>query len=184
MEDRIIIDLYFARNEQAIYETDQKYGKLCFSVANNVLPRKEDSEECVNDTYMNLWESIPPTRPYNFMAYICKVVRNLSLKKYEYIHALKRTPEITVSFSELKEIIADKSFNPECSDTQIRELISNFLRGEKKYVRDIFIRRYFFFDSIADIASRYSSTDVKIKNTLYHTRKKLKLFLRKEGVHI
>lgn len=91
MDDLMIIELYFARNEQAINETDIKYGKLCLNMANNILSDNEDSKECVNDTYLSVWNKIPPTRPDNFMAYICKIVRNLSLKKLDFNLAQKRT---------------------------------------------------------------------------------------------
>ena len=96
MDDLMIIELYFARNEQAINETDIKYGKLCLNMANNILSDNEDSKECVNDTYLSVWNKIPPTRPDNLMAYICKIVRNLSLKKLDFNLAKKRTRKQTV----------------------------------------------------------------------------------------
>ena len=97
MDDLMIIELYFARDEQAIEETDTKYGKLCFHMANNFLSNDADAEECVNDTYLSTWNTIPPTRPNNFRAFLCKIVRNLSMKKLEFNLALKRTQNVTVS---------------------------------------------------------------------------------------
>ena len=104
MEDLQIIELYFERNENAIKETDAKYGKLCFRVANNILKNNEDSEECVSDTYLSTWNQIPPTRPNNFMAFLCKITRNLSLKRMTFLTAAKRTSVATVSFDEIEGI--------------------------------------------------------------------------------
>lgn len=112
MDDLMIIELYFARDEQAIKETDIKYGKLCFSMANNILSNDEDSEECVNDTYLSVWNKIPPTRPSNFRAFICKIVRNLSIKKLEFNLRLKRTQNVTVSYAELEEVLPDNPYCP------------------------------------------------------------------------
>lgn len=184
MDDLMIIELYFARNEQAIKETDIKYGKLCFSVANNILSNYEDSKECVNDTYLSVWNTIPPTRPNNFMAFICKIVRNLSMKRLDFNLALKRTRNITVSFSELEEILPDTHVAPEREYENLGKIISAFLRQEKEDACNVFIRRYYFFDSISDIAERYSFTESKVKNILYHSRKRLRKFLKKEGIEV
>lgn len=184
MDDLMIIELYFARNEQAIHETDIKYGKLCFRVANNVLGNVEDSKECVNDTYLSVWNAIPPTRPNNFVAFICKIVRNLSLRRLDFNLAKKRNPDVKVSFSELEEILPDNRINPGTGDEEVGRLISNFLRKEKADSRNVFIRKYYFFDSVSDIAGRYSFTESKVKNMLYHTRNKLREYLKKEGIEI
>lgn len=132
MDDLMIIELYFARNEQAIKETDIKYGKLCFSMANNILSNDEDSEECVNDTYLGVWNKIPPTRPNNFRAFICKIVRNLSMKKLNINLALKRTQNLTVSYTELEEILSDSRTAPEWEYENLGKIISNFLQQEKE----------------------------------------------------
>ena len=183
MTDLMIIELYFARDEKAIKDTDTKYGKLCFSVANNILCNDEDSEECVNDTYLSVWNTIPPTRPNNFMAFICRITRNLSLKRLDFNKARKRTPNAIVSFSELEEILSDESIpRPEVGTDEVSKLISDFLRKEKEDARNVFIRKYWFFDSVSDIATRYSFTESKVKNMLYHTRNKLREYLKKEGV--
>ena len=184
MDDIMIVELYFASNDQAINETDMKYGKLCFSVANNILASDEDSEECVNDTYWNVWNKIPPTRPNNFMAFICKIVRNLSLKKLDFNFALKRTQNVTISYSELEEILPDTHAAPEWEYKNLGKIISDFLRQEKEDTRNVFIRKYYFFDSISDIAQRYSFTESKVKNMLYHSRKKLRKCLKKEGIEV
>ncbi len=184
MDDLQIIELYFARDEKAIEETHTKYGKLCFNVANNILSNQRDSEECVNDTYLNVWNTIPPTRPNNFMAFICKITRNLSLKKLEFNTALKRNSNALVSFHELEEVLSDEHINPDIDNEEIGKLLTAFLRNEKEDARNVFIRKYVHFDSIGDIAQRYAFTESKVKNLLYHSRNRLKVFLRKEGIEI
>ena len=109
MDDLSIIELYFARDKQAIKETDAKYGKLCHSIAYNILNNNEDSEECVNDTYIGVWNTIPPTRPNNFMAFVCRITRNLSLKRIEIMARQKRTQATIVSLDELAEVLPDES---------------------------------------------------------------------------
>ena len=184
MEDFMIIEMYFARDEQAIKETDVKYGKYCFRLAHNILSNIQDSEECVNDTYLAVWNKIPPTRPNSFIAFITKIVRNLSIKKLDYNLALKRNQDITVSFSELERVLADHQEGAEEEYKHLGKIISDFLRREKEDVRNVFIRRYYFFDSIGDIAKEYSFTESKVKNMLYHSRKRLKLYLEKEGIQV
>ena len=184
MDDLSIIELYFARDEQAIKETDAKYGKLCHSIAYNILNNNEDSEECVNDTYIGVWNTIPPTRPNNFMAFVCRITRNLSLKRIEAMACQKRSQATIVSLDELAEVLPDESIAYGISDEDIGKAISDFLRNEKEDVRNVFIRKYYFFDSIGDIAKRYGFTESKVKNMLYHTRNKLKEYLIKEGVEI
>ena len=184
MNDLGIIELYFARDEEAIKQTDIKYGKLCHRVAYNILNNHEDSEECVNDTYIGVWNAIPPTRPDNFMAFVCKIARNLSLKRLEAKARQKRSQATIVSLDELADVLSDESIADGVSDEDIGKLISDFLRNEKSEIRDVFIRKYYFFDSIGDIARRYDFTESKVKNMLHHTRTKLKDFLIKEGIEI
>lgn len=184
MDDLQIIELYFARDERAIKETDTKYGKLCFNVANNILGNIHDSEECVNDTYLSVWNKIPPTRPNHFMAFVCKITRNLSLKKLEYKMALKRNPDVLVSFDELESIMPDNCMKPDIEKEEIGKIISAFLRGESEDARNVFIRKYVHFDSISNIATRYSFTESKVKNLLYHSRNRLRSYLKKEGIEV
>ncbi len=184
MNDLQIIELYFARDEKAIKETDTKYGKLCFNVANNILNNSQDSEECVNDTYLNVWNTIPPTRPDHFKAFICKITRNLSLKKLEFKTALKRTPNALVTFDELEAILPDNRMNPDIDNEEIGKIISTFLQGESEDARNVFVRRYVYFDSVSNIAARYSFTESKVKNLLYHSRNRLRKCLKKEGIEV
>ena len=184
MDDQQIIDLYFDRNEQAISETDMKYGKLCHSIAYNILSNREDTEECVNDTYIGVWNAIPPTRPDNFMAFVCRIARNLSLKRLEYLKREKRSADVILSLDELSAVLPDERYAPDVSDEDVGRLISQFLRTQKEDVRNVFIRKYYFFDSVKEIAERYSFTESKVKNMLFYTRNKLKDYLIKEGVEI
>ena len=184
MNDLNIIELYFARNEEAIKQTDIKYGRLCHSIAYNILNNNEDSEECVNDTYIGVWNAIPPTKPSNFMAFVCKITRNLSLKRLESMTRQKRSQPTLISLDELAEVLSDESISDGMSDKNIGKVISDFLRKEKSEIRNVFIRKYYFFDSISDIARRYGFTESKVKNMLHHSRTKLKKYLIKEGIEI
>lgn len=184
MDDLRIINLYFERNEQAITETSTKYGKLCHSIAYNILHNYEDSEECVNDTYIGMWNAIPPARPNNLTAFICRITRNLSLKRLEYLKREKRSADIVLSLDELTAVLADNQYAPDVSDEDIGKLISQFLRTQRDDVRNVFIRKYYFFDSVKEIAVRYSFTESKVKNMLFSTRNKLKDYLIKEGMEI
>ena len=184
MEDLQIIELYFARDERAIRETDRKYGKLCHGIAYNVLKNREDSEECVNDTYVGVWNAIPPTRPQNLMAFVCRIARNLSLRRLESLSRQKRSQATLVSLDELAEILPDERIDSALTDESIGKLISDFLRGEKADVRNVFIRKYYFFDSVEAIAERYGFTESKVKNMLYRTRSKLREYLTEKGVSL
>ena len=184
MEDLQIIELYFARDEQAIKETDRKYGKMCFKVAKNLLSNNEDSEECVNDTYLTVWNKIPPTRPNNFTAFICKITRNLSLKRLEVLSAMKRSAFTIVSMSEIEEALPDYNIAQGVEDEELGKLISKLLWSEKELDRNVFLRKYWFFDSISDIAERYSMNENSVKSMLFRSRNRLRDFLRKEGIEV
>jgi len=184
MDDLRIIELYFERNEQAIKETDAKYGKLCHSIAYNILNNHEDSEECVNDTYVGVWNTIPPMRPNNFMAFVCKIARNLSLKRLEFMTRKKRSADVLLSLDELASILPDDRYAPDVSVEDVGKLISKFLRNQNEDVCNVFIRKYYFFDSVREIAERFGFTESKVKNMLFHTRNKLRGYLIKEGIEI
>ena len=184
MDDNKIIELYFARDEKAIYETQNKYGKLIFGISNNILDSYPDAEECVNDTYLGVWNAIPPERPRNFMAYISKIARNLSLKRLEYLSRDKRSKNLTVSLCELEDVLCDSDIKNGINDGEISMLISRFLHTQSKEKRIVFIRRYYYFDSIEDISQKYSLSQSKVKSILFNMRRKLKDFLLKEGISI
>ena len=184
MDDGDIIELYFARDEQAIRETERKYGKLCRSIAYNILHNHEDTEECLNDTYNGVWNTIPPTRPGNFMSFVCAIARNLALKRLQYLMRGKRAQTVLVSLTDLEDILPDERIRSDVSCEALGSMISSFLRTQKVDNRNVFIRKYYFFDSIDEIASRYAFTQSKVKNMLYHTRIKLRDYLIQEGVEI
>ena len=119
IDDKKIIELYFERNEQAIKETDIKYGKLCHKIAYNILNNLQDSEECVNDTYLGVWNKIPPTRPDNFKAYISKIVRSISIDKFRKQKAKKRSADMVMALDELADILPDERYSPESVSSKI-----------------------------------------------------------------
>ena len=181
MDDPQIIRLYFDRDEHAIEETSRKYGALCFRIAGNILPSHEDAEECVSDVYLHLWNAIPPLRPESFPAYICRVTRNLALKRFESIHAEKRSPNMTVPLSEIEAFLPDEQALSYAEQEELRSLLRLFLSGEPEEARNVFIRRYWFFDSVSDIAQQYGVSESKVKSMLFRTRKRLRRYLEKEG---
>lgn len=182
MEDHSIVELYFARDEQAIKETDEKYGRLCLGIALRILGNREDAEECLNDAYLGVWNAIPPARPKRLSAFVCGIIRNLSLKRLEYLGRQKRNAAVLVSLEELEEILPDRSDEVSLDDGALAELISSFLRTQKEETRNIFLRKYYYFDSIEEIALRYGISQSKVKSALFHTRKRLKAYLIKKGV--
>ena len=184
MDDTSIIELYFGRDEQALRETEAKYGGLCFRVANNILGCREDAEESVNDAYLAVWNAIPPAKPDSLRAFICKVVRNRALKRLEYNTAKKRLSGALVPFAELEEMITDGAPPPDVSAEELGKLIGIFLKTQSADARCVFVRRYWYFDKVSDIAKRYSFGESKVKTLLSRTRKRLKEFLIKEGYNI
>lgn len=184
MDDPQIIQLYFDRDEHAIEETSRKYGALCFRIAGNILLSREDVEECVNDVYLHLWNAIPPLCPGSLPAYICRVARNLALKRFESIHAEKRSPDMTVPLSEIEAFLPDEQALSHAEREELRSLLRIFLSGEPVEARNMFIRRYWFFDSVHEIAELYSVSESKIKSMLFRTRKRLRRFLEKEGFDV
>jgi len=185
VDDNGIINLYWQRSEQAIKETEIKYGKLCMHLARNILLSFEDAEECVNDTYLGAWNAIPPEKPNVLCAFITRITKNLALKKIEYNTAQKRNPEVEVSLTELDDCISGVENVEHQYEVQVlAKCISDFLRVQNYESRNVFIRRYWFYDSICDIATRFSMSESKVKSMLFRTRNKLKIYLVKEGIHI
>lgn len=181
IDDSEIIELFLARSENAIRQTQLKYGALCLTIAYNVLGNAEDSEECVNDTYLSLWNNIPPDIPENFKAYICRIAKNISLSRLRYNTAKKRSRDSLIPLSDLDETAA---YTDGVSDEELGRLISEFLRGQSADVRNVFLRKYWFGDSIADIAKRFSFSQSKVKSMLFQTRKRLQKYLKKEGIDL
>lgn len=185
MDDKRIIDLYWARDEEAIRETSRKYGGLCAYIAKNILASQEDCEECLNDTYFAVWNAIPVQRPSHFSAFVSKIARNLALKKYEYITAAKRNPAAALSLEELGDCVSGtESVESELENRRIESSIGEFLwqQGEEK--RNIFIRRYWYFESIEDICKCTGFSQSKVKSMLFGMRRKLREYLENEGIDV
>lgn len=182
MEDSEIIRLFESRDPEAITQAKNKYGSLCRSLAGKLLRSDEDVEECVNDTYLALWNAIPPAKPAPLSAYMAKVTRNLVLKRLEYLGAEKRSADAAVSFDELEDCLPAPGGPEELVEAQaLRQAILQFLQSQRKLNRILFLRRYFFFDSIREIASNYGLSETKVKSSLMRTRKQLKAYLIQEG---
>ena len=181
MQDHEIIDLYFARDEHAILQTQQQYGSYCKAIAMNVLHDESDSEECVNDTYLAAWNSIPPNKPEHLGAYLARLTRNISINRYKSRTTERRGGgEFALSLDELDDCVADTDKSAE----ELGKLINAFLAGEKKEARQVFIRRYFYGDSIESIAKRFTFSESKIKSMLHRTRLALREYLTQNGVYI
>lgn len=183
MEDSQIIELYWQRNPDAISETARKYGAFCFTIANNILHSTEDSEECVNDTWLRAWNAIPPQRPKVLRQFLAKITRNLSFDRFHAQKAEKRGGgEITLVLDELAECLnggvdTEAAYEAE----ELRKSIQGFVRALPERDGNVLVRRYFFVESVADIAKRYSLTESNVMAILSRTRKKLKAHLLKEG---
>ena len=182
MEDIEIIALFTARDERAVSEVKAKYGGLCRSVAMSMLRSSEDAEECVSDVHLILWNRIPPA-PDNLKAYICRLTKNVCLKRIEYNSAAKRSGN-TLSLSELYEERPGEDFAVRQSDMELGEIISRFLRSQKPEVRNVFLRRYWLMESVEEIAAKFSFSSSKVKSMLFRNRNKLEKYLKKEGIDI
>ena len=183
MEDQEIVELYWNRNEQAIAETKNKYGNYCYSIAYGILRNNEDSQECVNDTYLGAWNAMPPHHPLILSTFLGKIARRLSLNRYRSNTAVKRGGgEIALSFEELDECIGEDSVREQLEEKLLAESINEFLETLKESDRKVFVCRYWYFETIEEIASRYGFTSSKVKMSLKRTRDKLKDHLKKEGV--
>jgi len=184
LTDSEIINLFWERSESAISETAQQYGLYCFTIAMNILRNKEDSDECVSDTYMNVWNSIPPQRPTLFSAFIGRITRNLSLNMYKARKTQKRSiDETALLLSELDDCIpAIRTVEDEIEVNLLEEAIDSFLSGIKQEERLLFMRRYWYADSISDISKRFLISESKVKTKLFRTRNNLKYYLKKKGI--
>ncbi len=182
MKDTTIIELFFNRDENAIRETDKKYGKYCFSIANRILFNRSDSDECVNDTYFKAWTTIPPTLPENLKIYLGKITRNIALNLYEKLHASKRADsQMPVILDEISEMIGENKVEQEINAFLLTDSINTFLKELPKDKRKIFVLRYFHMYSIKEIAKQLNLSESNVKMSLSRTREALATYLRKEG---
>ena len=183
MEDIEIISLYFERDERAISETDSKYGSRLHRLADNLLAR-EDGEECVNDTYLSAWNSIPPVRPVHFCAWLLKVLRNHIGHRLSYMGSAKRRAVVGELTDELLMCIPGSSVEEEIDMQELGRTLSAFLYSQNPDSRRIFILRYWFGESVKEIADATGSTESRIKVNLHRTRNRLKEHLKREGYSV
>ena len=186
MDDSRIVELYFDRDQTAVSETERKYGKYCFSIANRILGDSEDASECVNDTFLGAWNSIPPHKPENLRTFLGKITRRISLKKWREKTAQKRGGgNVEISIEELEECIpSGHSVDEALEIKELVNLINSFLETLPVNERRVFLRRYWYFDSIEDISERFGYGNSKVKMMLKRTRDKLLKHLNKEGVYL
>lgn len=183
MTDERIIQMLFQRKEDALDIVSKKYGAYCYKIANSILKNREDSEECLNDTWLEIWKSIPPAQPVHFNLYLAKIVRNLSFNRYKAKHTKKRgCGEIALILDELEECIAGQSeVEEEYIAKELHNSINQFAYSLSKRDCNVFVRRYFFAESIQDISNRYRISENNVSVILNRCRQKLKTYLKKEG---
>jgi len=186
MTDTEIIELYWTRSEAAIARTAARFGKYCMAISMNILKSREDAEECVNDTYLSAWNKIPPQRPAAFSAFLGRITRNLSLDRYRARTSKKRGGgEIDLLLSELDECIPSAgSVESSMEKGALGEIIDRFLSEISAEERIVFVRRYWYGDSISNIARRFSVGEGKVRTGLFRTRNKLKDYFEKEGAEV
>ncbi len=186
MDDSKIIDLYWARAQQAIVESENKYGAYCHTVARNILDRAEDAEECVNDTWLRAWNVMPPQRPAVLQAFFGKLTRNLSLDRWRRDRAQKRGgSQVELALEELEDCLAARDRVDEVLDAQTTaDLISDFVRRLPGQDRMLFVGRYWYLEDIQTLARRMSMGQSQVKSRLHRIRRRLKTELEKEGVAV
>lgn len=186
MTDNEIVKLYFDRDEKALSECEKKYGTYCNKIALGIVGRAEDAEECLNDTWLKAWASIPPAQPHNLKCYLGRLSRNIALNHLRAQKAAKRGGDVyTQSVDELSECISDGS-SPEkqAEDKFVTDAINSFLESLDKEKRVIFVKRYWYIKSTADISREMGISESKVKTTLFRLRKQLKAYLEQEGIEI
>ncbi len=181
MDDKAIIGLYFSRSEQAITETKTKYDRLCMKIAVGILQSSEDAEECVNTSYLKLWNAIPPKNPESFCAYLCRIVRNTALSACEKMGLT----HFSEQYDELDEILkTGKTLEEEFDSKSLGEALNEFLKTRKRRSREIFVARYYLGMSTREIAMNFDMSDTAVRSRLARTREQLKIYLEERGVRI
>ena len=183
MDDQRIVMLYWSRNENAIRETEIKYGKYCYSIAYNILHSREDSDECVNDTWNGAWNAIPPERPTKLQSFLARITRNIAIDRYRYDSAQKRGAETEIVIDEYLECIPSEESSVE-DELMLKQAINGFLASLDTKTRVIFMRRYWYAMSIRDIADGMHLSEGNISTILHRTRSKFKNYLTKEGIFV
>ncbi len=183
MEDKRIIELYLKRDEEALLHTSEKYGKRITLIAKNILQNDEDAKECENDTYLTLWNRIPPNEPWDYLyAFIAKITRNISLDVCRKKKSVKRNAKLVELTEEMEQCIPSKnSVLEEMEEKMLAKEIGHFLLRIKEEQRDMFLRRYFYMDSVKEIADLFHVSESKVKTTLHRVRIHLKDYLSNQG---
>ena len=186
MDDKKIVQLYWERNQDAIMVTDQKYGKYCSSIAHRILDSMEDAEECVNDTYFNAWNSMPPHKPSVLSAFLGKITRNLSYNRVKYYHAEKRGgSQVPLALEELGDCVSGfNDVEQEIDRMELTACINDFLKKLSREKRVMFVRRYWYFDSVGEIAVRLKVSENVVSVTLNRVRQGLRDYLAERGFHL
>ena len=182
MEDQQIIGLLFQRSEAAISVLQQKFGRLCRSIISNILPDSRDVEECLTDTYLRVWNSIPPQCPARLDSYLARIARNVALDRYDYNSASMRSTNLTLAYEELAMYLP--STEKEADAIDFRAFINRFLRTLPKASRMMFLRRYWYGESIGELARAFECSEEKVKSSLFRTRNKLREAMMKEGIYL
>lgn len=181
MEDLEIIRLYFARVETAIAETAKKYGGYCAAIAKNILGSPEDTEECLSDTWLSAWNAIPPQEPKNLRTFLGRIARNAALDRWRKHAAAKRSPGAELVLEELEDCVGGSSLEDAFDARLLGEAIAAYLDTLPPVQRQVFLRRYWYCDPVADIAGAFSCTESKVKSMLHRVRMGLKAYLEQEG---
>lgn len=182
MEDNEILDLFFRRSEQAIVETDRKFGGYCYSIAYNILTNREDSEESVSDTYLAAWNTIPPRRPGHFAAFLGKLTRHISIDRWRKRNAQKRGGgELPLALEELADCAGTQDTENAFAERELTRLLNGFLASLSETERNVFLCRYWYLDSIPDISEHSGFSQSKVTSMLHRTRGKLRKKLSQEG---
>ena len=184
MEDSKILELFFARNENAIKQVDDTYGRRLFVLAERIVKNDQDAEESVSDTYMKAWATIPPKKPVHLFAYLAKICRNFALKKLDWKAAAKRNAEVVSLTQEMESCIPDVARDREMEARELGRILDAFLRTLSKENQMVFLRRYWYVDTIAEIAARYGISESAVQMRLIRTRNKLAEYLAKEGIRV
>lgn len=185
MEDMKIVELFLRRVEGAIQELDKKYGMLCRRITYNMLFNYEDTEEVISDTYYAVWKSIPPDVPRKLMPYVCRIAKNKTMDRLDYMNAKKRSRKVELPIDDLKDIVSgEMSIEDQYQKKVIVGYISDFLKSEPYKRREVFVKRYWYMDSIKDISKESGLSEKSVKNMLYNTKIKLKKYLEDRGVEV
>lgn len=183
MTDEEIIGLFFERSEEALKELSLKYGKICLQTSYNILGNHHDAEECVNDSYLGAWNSIPPVKPNPLLTYVLKIVRNISVNRYHQNHALKRNSSYDLAVDELSEILPSSDSVESISDAnELTGIIEAFLDSLDRLNRVIFVRRYWFCDNYNQISKAVGISEKNVSVKLTRLRKQLKIYLEERGI--